>query len=433
MPGSLILRLVVAILCLLAASTAAQAENAVFSLIRTVPAAELNRMLDQERAHFIAGMTPGPGYVLPPVATAANDVELYSVRYDSHVPEQGGRKVTATGLLVLPVLKDRSSLPLISYQHGTVFGKYEVPSYAFLPTNPSTCAHYDGAYETRYMTGLFAGNGYALMAADYFGMGGDAAAPEAYFVKASTQQADYDLYVDVLDFLKQKGIAPRELFLGGWSLGGLNTTGFIEKLEAEGVPVTAAFTASAPSDPFAALSGLMFHPRPGVDAPWLNTILALTVFSFEAYLGPPDLARRTLDPAVYDGLKAIHTRSYDGQEGLKAILERLGSRALVDYLKPELRDPVRFETSDYGRALAAAETYRQTFTVPLHMYYGSDDEVVKPLIGQLGAIYQAVLIGTLAQQADNLVSAIEVTGGNHRLTFIQGAPAARAWMDSLRK
>jgi pimeloyl-ACP methyl ester carboxylesterase len=283
------------------------------------------------------------------------------------------------------------------------------------------------------MTGLFAGNGYALIAADYFGMGGTAQDPEAYFVKASTQQAEYDLYLDTLGFLASKGITPSDLFIGGWSLGGLNTTGFLEKLEAEGVKVTAAFTASAPSDPFAALSGLLFHPRPGIDAPWLNTIMALTVFSFESYPGPDDLARQTLDPAVYDDMKAIYTRSFDGQEGLKAIFQRLGARPLAAYLKPELRDPVAFGNSAYGKLLAAAETYRQNFAAPLRMYYGTDDEVVKVMIGQLGAIYQAILIGNLADQSENMVSALAVPGANHRLTFLQAAPAAKAWMESLRK
>lgn len=427
------MRFVLALFCLLATCTGAFAERAEFSLIRTVSAAELNHMLDAERATFLASQTPGKGYVLPPVSTAANDVELYGVRYVSHVPEMGGQPVTVTGLLALPVLKQPAALPLISYQHGTVFGKYEVPSYAFLASNPSDYPHYDGAYETRYMVALFAGNGYALMAADDFGMGGDAAGPEAYFVKASTQRASLDLYRDVEAFLTSKGIARSGLFLGGWSQGGLNTTGLLEAMESEGIPVTAAFTASAPSDPFAALSGLLFYPRPGVDAAWLNTIVALTVFAFENYYGPADLARQTLDPAVYDDLKAIYQRSYKGQEGLLAILGRLGSRKLVDYLADDLRDPVRFGNSRYGQLLAQTETYRQTFTAPLRMFYGSADEVVKPMVGQLAAVYQAILIGNLSHQSQNLVSAQMVKGATHRLTFITAAPAARAWMDGLRK
>ncbi|WP_421696463.1 alpha/beta hydrolase family protein [Aestuariivirga sp.] len=423
------MRLIIAFLCLMAASTAALAENAVFSLVRTVTAAELNQMLDQERAKFISGMTPGDGYELPPVSTAANGVEVYTVRYDSRIPEQDDKKITATGLLVLPVLKDRAHLPLISYQHGTVFGKQEVPSFSFDSGNAS----YDGAYETRYMAGLFAGNGYALFAADYFGMGGSAALPEAFFVKSSTQRASADLYWDVKAFLTSKGIEPGQLFLGGWSLGGLNTSGLLERLESDGVPVTATFTASAPSDPFAALSGLMFYPRAGLDAPWLNTIVAMTVFAYQNYYGPADLAATTLDPSVYDDMKAIYDRSYDGVEGFKAIMTRLGDRPLVNYLKPELRDPARFANSRYAALLRQAETYRQNFKSPLHMFYGSQDEVIKEMIGQLAAIYQGILIGNLSDQGQNLVAAQEVKGANHRLNFVAAAPAAKAWMDTLRK
>lgn len=427
------MRLILALFCLVAASSAAVAENAVFTYLRTVPVAELNRMLSAERAAFIATQKAGEGYQLPPVSTATNDVELYTVRYDSQIPEKGGKPITATGLLVLPVLADRSRLPLIVYAHGTVYGKYEVPSYAFLATNPSDDPHYDGSYETRYMAGLFAGNGYAMIAADYFGMGGSAAEPEAYFVKASTQRASLDLYLDALAFLKSRGIAQQELFIGGWSQGGLNATGLQERFEEDGIPLTATFTASAPADPYAALNGLLFYPRPGIDAAWTNTIMALSVFAFQNYYGPPDLAEKTLDPAVYADMKAIYDRAYKGQEGLMEIMARNAGRPLQDYLRPELRDPVRFGVSGYGRLLADNETYRQSFQAPINMYFGSVDEVVKPMIGMLAAAYQAVLIGNLSDQSGNHLHPIDVKGGTHRLTFIAAAPAAKVWMDSLRK
>ena len=428
-----ILRLILALICLVMASNVAAAQDAVFTYLKTVSAAELTRMLDAERATFISAQKPGDGYVLPPVSTASNDVEIYTVRYESRVPEMGDRPISVTGLLALPVIADRSRLSLIIYEHGTVFGKYEVPSYAFLATNPSDYPHYDGAYETRYMVGLFAGNGYALIAPDYFGMGGDAAGHEAYFVKASTQQAGEDIYRVAVEFLKTKGISPEELFIGGWSQGGLNATGLQERLEEDGAPVTAAFTASAPADPYAALNGLMFYPRPGIDAPWLNTIMALSVFALQNYEGPADLAKSTIDPAYYEDMKAIYERSYKGQEGLKEIMLRLGGRSLVEYMRPELRDPVKFAVSDYGRLLAQSETYRQSFRAPVRMYFGSNDEVVKQMIGVLMAAYQAVLIGNWSDQSENNVHPIDVKGGTHRLTFITAAPEAKAWMDGMLK
>ena len=56
------MRLILSLICLVAASTAAFAEDAVFTYLKTVPAAELTRMLDQERASFIASQKAGEGW-----------------------------------------------------------------------------------------------------------------------------------------------------------------------------------------------------------------------------------------------------------------------------------------------------------------------------------------------------------------------------------
>lgn len=425
------MRLFVAVLLLLACSGPAFAANAVFTYLKTVSAAELDTILDEERTSFLSSHAGGDDYVLPPAATAANDVELYTVSYDSVVPEQGNRKIKASGLLVLPKVADRSSLPSIIYTHGTVFGKYEVPSYAFRESNPTGYPHYDGAYETRYMAALFGGNGYAVIAADYFGMGDGAAEPEAYFVKASTQQSSYDLYLDTQAFLASKGITPSHLFVGGWSQGGLNATGLVEKLEAEKVAVTAAFTASSPSDPYLALNGLMYYPRPGLDAVWLNTIVALSVFAFENYHGEKDLAKSVLAADAYDALKAIYDRSYAGPEALPGLLGKFAGRPLLDYFQPAYRDPVYFAQSRYGQLLAQAETYRQMFKAPVRTYYGTRDEAIKEMVGELPAAYQAALIGNAADLEDNRVTAEKVVGSDHRRTFISAAALAKPWMDGL--
>lgn len=421
------------ILCLLIAPAAAAPERAAFTFLKTVPKSDLNRILNEERSIFSANTAAGPGYSAPDVSIALNDVDIYLVQYSSQVPEQGNRSITATGLLALPVIPEAKQLPLISYQHGTVFGKYEVPSYAFQETNPSGFPHYAGAYETRYMVSLFAGNGYAVMAADYFGLGGGADLPEAYFVKASSQQASYDLYKSVQTHLAAKDIRISQTFLGGWSQGGLNTTGFLEKLEAENVVVSGSFTASSPSDPFAALNGLIYHPRPELDAPWLNTILSLTVFSFENYYREPNLAKSVIRPDFYQDMQRIYNRSYAGPEELGALFGRIGTRPLLDYFQDQYRDPAYFASSRYGRLLAAAETYRQQFKSPIQMFYGTHDEVIKEAIGTLPAQYQNVLTVDRKNSDVQDIETIKVQGADHRLTFVTAAPTAKAWMDHLRE
>lgn len=411
---------------------ATYAANAQFTFLRTVTVSELNAMLTQERDEFMKTSKAIAPYAMPKASRAINDVDLYTVEYDSVVPEQGRRTIRTSGLLALPKTTAPGPLPLMSYQHGTVFGKYEVPSFAFKKENPTGFSHYDGSYETRYMVALFAGNGHALMAADYFGMGRDAQGPEAYFVKESTQQANFDLYLDVQQFLQAKGTAISRLFLGGWSLGGLNTTGFLQRLESEGVKVHAAFTASAPNDPFAALNGLMYFPRAGIDAIWLNSILSLTVFSYENFYNQPGLAQSVIHPRYLADLESIYKRSYGAPINLLSMFEKFGSQPLISYFKDEYKDPAFFANSTYGQLLRRNETYQQLFKAPLKMYFGSRDEVIKEPMGTLASTHQKILIGNPDNESKSTVQTRRVAGADHRATFVTAAPEALDWMRQMK-
>lgn len=404
-------------------------KGAAFTLLKRVTAAELNAVLDRERQVFLASPQVSADYTAPEKSTAANDIDLYTATYESTVPELGNRKIMATGLVAIPVLQRRDPLPSIIYQHGTAFGKFEVPSYAFQPTNPTGYPHYDGAYETRYMAALYGGNGYVVIAADYFGMGGSAAEPEAYFVKGSTQQASYDFYQAASAFLRSKEIETSHLFVTGWSQGGLNATGLLQKLEGEKVEVTAAFTASNPADPFTALNGLMYFPRAGIDAVWLNTIVALSLFAFENYYEEPGLAKSVLAADAYDDMQSIYERSYAGPQALGLMLDKYSQRPLLDYFQPEYRDPAFFARSRYGQLLQQSETLRQFFKTPIRTYYGSADEAIKEMVGTLVAQYQRVLIGHADEVSQSRVEAVKIPGANHRQTFVTAASLAKDWFD----
>ncbi len=424
------MRLLIAFLCILTTWSAAHAEGASFNFLKTVTVSELNSILTTERDKFLAGVSAGDGYQLPPASVATNDVDLYVVRYYSYRPElRVKRPVLVSGLLAVPRLASPGGVPLIAYQHGTVWGKYEVPSYAFKTTNPNGYDHYDRAYETRFMVALFAGNGYALMAADYFGMGDNSRSNEAYMMKRSAAQVNYDLYLDVRKYLASRNIGISRFLLGGWSQGGLNTTGFLELLEQRGAQVRAAFTAAAPNDPYAALNGVFYHTR-GRDAPWINTILALTIFSCENYMGPKGLAKATIDPAYFTGFKSIYDRSAY-PVGFDELLRDWYGTPNLNYLRPEFQNPSYLASSAYGKCLAANETYRQEFKTSLRMYYGSNDEVVRTRIGLLAAEYQETLVDTPDAPSSSRITPVLVEGGDHRLTFISAAPLAKAWMDNL--
>lgn len=425
------MRILLALVCLAVSFTNAFAARAEFKFLRTVTVAELNSMLAKERTKFLKDVTQGEDYVLPPASHATNDVNLFTVRYYSSVPEQDGKEVAATGLLALPKIANRANIPLISYQHGTVMSLSEVPSRAFTPDNPTMGYHYDGSYETRLMTALFAGNGYAVMAADYFGMGGGTKIGETYMMKDSEAQASYDLYLDVMSFLATRNIVPGNFFLGGWSLGGLNTTGLLEKMEAEGVNVRAVFTAASPNDPYAALNAVLFHPR-ATDASWITAILGLSTFACERTLGIKGLAKEVINPDDYNNMKGIYERTIPYPLGVGQLFQSWQGRSFISFIRPSMRSTTKLANSDFGKCLAAGETYRREFKAPVHMYYGSVDEVIRPKIGLLARDYQAVITDTPDVPPSSKVKAFRVEGGGHRGTFIRASNDAKAWMDSLR-
>ena len=407
-----------------------------FTFLKTVSVEELNTILDAGRADFLKEDPPGPGYQLPPVSKATNAVDVYTVEYQTSMPERGNERVTVSGMLALPKVADQSSVPLISYQHGTVYDRYAVPSYAFADKTPTPHDHLPESYEDRYMVALFGGNGYAVMAADYVGMGANAGNGEAYLIKGSSAQASFDLLGQVKSYLATRNTTVSKLFLAGWSQGGINTTGFLEKLESNGVDVSAAFTAAAPNDPFAALNATVFHPLP-TDSPFFAPMIGQLAFSCERYGGPEGLAKASLNPDFYPDMKSIYERSYGNPPGdpnaLLDMMTRWDGTPRVDFLAKELRTPAAFAASDFGRCLAANETYRQDFATPLRMYFGTDDAIVRPRIGRIAYDYHLALNATPQAEAQSRITPILVEGGTHRRSFITGSVAAKAWMDGMRR
>ena len=406
-----------------------------FTFLKTVSVEELNTILDAGRADFLKEDAPGPGYQSPPVSTATNPVDVYTVEYQTSIPERGDAPVTVSGLLALPRVDDPSAIPLLAYQHGTVYDRYAVPSYAFSDSTPSPYDHRQESYEDRYMVALFGGNGYAVMAADYVGMGADAGNGEAYLIKAASAQASFDLFRAVRDYLTTRTITPSHVFLAGWSQGGINTTGLLEKLQSNGVTVDGAFTAAAPNDPFAAINAVLFHPL-ATDSPFFGPMIGQVAFSCENYGGPAGLAKASINPDFYPAMKSIYERSYGDPPGdpdaLLRMMQDWDTVPRMDFLAEELRDPAGFAASDLGRCLAANEAYRQDFTTGLRMYFGTDDPIIRPRIGRLAYDYHLALNATPDAEEQSRITPILVEGGTHRRTFISGSVGAKSWMDTLR-
>lgn len=363
------------------------------TLIARWDVARLNRILTTDMPAF-SGVTVD----YPP---ARNAVRLYRVTYPSVVPELANKPVMLTGLLAIPEVTP-TTLPLVSYQHGTVYGRQEVPSY---PENSP---------ETQLMIALFAGQGYLLVGADYVGMG-DSREPQGYMVKASHQQATADLLPAARAVIAANGLTPSQLFLGGWSQGGYVTMAMLERLEHIGVPVRAAATASAPVDPWAALNGFLNFPRPN-DAAWVGTLFILASFSFENYYQVPGLARSLLKPEHYDVCRS----AYEGQ----AVDPTKIPTNLRELLAEPYFNPGFFAGSAFGQLISAAQAYRWVVRTPTRNHYGDTDEAIAVGIGRLAMDFQRAM-------GNDKVEALSTGPTSHRGTYARGAAEWKRWFDSL--
>ncbi len=358
-------------------------------------AAQLNKILQVDTPAF-AGITVT-------YSPARNAVSLYRVTYASVVPERGNKPTVTSGLVAVPDVEG-TSFPMVTYQHGTVYGKQEVPSFP------------EQSPETQLMIAQFAGQGYVVIGADYFGLG-TSTEPEGYMVKTSHQQATYDMLIAsraVLDHLK---LTTTRLFLAGWSQGGFVTMAMLEKLEQSGIKVDAAATASAPVDAFVALNGFLSFPRKN-DASWVNSLFILTAFSFENYYGVPGLARSLIADAYYDVSRKAYMREPFNAADVPTDLHKL--------IRADYFDPQFFATSAYGRLVAQTQAYRWLVKSPVRNYYGETDEAISVGLGQLAMTYQRA-IGS----GNPAVEAVSTGSTSHRGTFATAVPKWKSWFDGL--
>ena len=354
----------------------------------------LNKILTED--------TPKFSGVSVKYSPAQNAVRLYRVTYPSVIPEQGNRPTVASGLLAVPDTS-ATTAPMVSYQHGTVYGKQEVPSFP------------EQSPETQLMIAQFAGQGYVLVGADYFGLG-VSTEPEGYMVKASHQQASADMLSAGRAALSHMKRETSKVYLSGWSQGGFVTMAFLEKLENAGVPVQAAATASAPIDVSVALNGFLSFPRKN-DATWVPTLFILSSFAFENYYGVPGLARSLLNDAYYEVSRKAYERQPINPADVPTDLRKL--------VRAEYFNPQYFAASAYGRLVAETHAYRWVIKTPVRNYYGDSDEAISTGLGQLAMTYQRAM-----GAGNDRVTAVSTGPTSHRGTFATAVPEWKAWFDA---
>ena len=368
-----------------------------YQLIETYSVDRLNQILTTELKAFSDYPVSYP--------PARYRVRLYRVTYSSVIPEQYNRPTIASGLFAVPET-GKDTMPVVSYQHGTVFSRTEVPS------------HPDESMETRLMLAQFAGQGYALLAADYFGKG-ESPEKDSYLVKLSAQQACLDMLLAAQAVSAELKIHWGPLFLSGWSQGGWATMVFLNKLESVGLSVRAAATASAPEDLFAIINRWI-HAHQDTDATFLPALLALQLNAYEEYYGLPGLARSLIKTQYQSAARNLYLNQITWEQASSQLPKQLSELLDEDCIAASSIGNTR-----YWEIVQNNQAYRWRSKTPLRSYYGDADEVIPPYIATLPVGYQKIIGGA------ETVS-VEVTGkANHRGTFVYAVADEKKWFDEL--
>jgi hypothetical protein len=302
---------------------------------------------------------------------------------------------------------------------------------------------YDSAYETRLNVAQFAGNGYAVIAADSFGLG-NSVENDGLFVKGSAQQASLDMHAAAQKLFAGLNLRTDKLFLNGWSQGGVVTVALQEALEARGVKIDGVSTVAASVNREMGMNRLLFNPRPystttPPDAPGLVTMLQLTAFSLEGYAGKPGAALE-LFGGNYDFARKLFMREFKTlpeftfQEDLRGdMVPVMTMDGVTRSAEPSEfivqrfgQNPSAYASTIFAGLMRDAGAGKTRLESTMKMYYGAADE----------GITEAVATSVAAWQRDTFgktnIEAVPVADASHRDAVLSATYGQLRWFDDIR-
>jgi len=324
---------------------------------------------------------------------AQNGVDLYQVLYTTKDLE--GKKDTASGLLVVPILEE-TTMPMLVYQHGTVSAKDDVPSLL------------RGGYQLAEVCGAL---GYVSLAPDFLGLG-TSRGLHPYVHADSEAWAAIDMLKAVKPYLPRLNIKVNDkLFITGYSQGGHAAMALHRELEqnyADEFPVTAAAPMSGPYSIFGEMKKLFLG-----DEPYLYpAYLAFAILSFDAAYGLFDELEEYFEPA-FANLIRINLSSTLSLQTLNTLLitglkQRHGESIPRYILQDSIQQGI-LTNPDHPLLVAMAknDVYKWAPQAPTRLLYCTADDQV-PYTNSL------VALDTMLSFGASDVSAIDVeTDADH--------------------
>ena len=318
-----------------------------------------------------------------------HSVDCYRMQY---TVGSGSDAVRLSGLLALP--RDVAARRLVSFQHGTSTTRTAVPSE---PDGTGIAAAI-----------AFAGNGYALIAPDYPGMG-ESSGRHPYYVADAIGPAVAGM---IEASQRVQGVPSGPAFLSGFSEGGWASLAALRLMESKGTPVLGSAQVAGAYD----LRRISLPAALQGSAPSHSLYLAYAAWGQASYYG------HALDSVLTPEYATIVERLFAGAEP-KEILEtlppdprKLFNQAFLDALD-------RDEAHWYLESFAANSLVDVTPQAPVRLYYGSKDLDVVP---------EEALTAARSMRARGAdVTSIDVGEVGHDASMLAAAPLILAWLGEL--
>jgi pimeloyl-ACP methyl ester carboxylesterase len=323
--------------------------------------------------------------------SVSHDVDCYRIVYRTH--DGRGREIAASGLLALP--RGVQARRLVSFQHGTSTSRDVAPS--ALDVSGKAAAL------------VFAGNGYALVAPDYIGLGASEGV-HPYLVAEDAARATTDL---IAAARKLAGVPDGPVFLSGFSQGGQASMAALRALEAAGEQVLGAAPVAGPYD----IRDISLGAALAGGAPSHALYLAYMSWGYAARYD------RALDTVLTPAYAGIVDGLFKVKHDPQVIIETLPQDPREMFNRSFL-DAFEGNGSHWLlEALAVSDVTTWKPRAPVRLYYGSNDVDVVP--------EEALAAERTLRERGADVRAIDVGPYAHEPSLLAAAPLILAWLREL--
>ena len=326
-------------------------------------------------------------------------VDVYKMTYNTTYNKS---PITASGLYILPINTDSTSLPLITVNHGTTFKKNDAPSV------------YSGLSEVEF----FAAAGYATIVPDYLGFGESSQLHHPYYHRESSSIPIVDMiYAGIQAFDSSDFTWNKKLYITGYSQGGyvtMATSKYIAEHDSLGLTPTAV-AAGAGGYNLDSVMDILLN-KTEYNSP---NYIGYVIQSYNNTYSWGSSYNRWFQ-APFDS-KII--RLYSGELGSSEINSELTN------IPKNLLTVNAFDTlikripSNLYTALLENSVHDWTPSFPLRLYHGTKDEQVP--IEDSRATYN-----TIKTKTSKEFKIVEIEGGTHSSAFIPMLEDVIPWFET---